>query len=312
MSHFLITGAAGFIGSHASKALIKQGHQVTGIDDLSGGKIENIEALTSEANFTFIEQNILKMHTLDASIKPDFILHYAAKISVPESFIIAQEYDETNVSGTVAVLEFARDRGVKRVIFSSSTAVYGDTESVAIKETQTLAPMSPYAIQKKIGEDYMRFYAEHMNVDTVILRYFNVYGVGQDPNGGYAAVIPKFIDALKKGNTLKIFGDGTQTRDFVSVKTVVQANINACLELAEGNGEVFNVGSSKSISLLDLCDIMYQLFPHLERSVEHLPERAGDIKHSVSNTQKLNTHLKVLPTASLKENLNEMVESPVT
>jgi nucleoside-diphosphate-sugar epimerase len=282
MSLFLITGGAGFIGSHLTAALLQRNDQVRVLDNFATGKRSNIELFGDAVRngaLEVIEGDVRDADTVRHALKGvDYVLHLAAVVSVPQSMVDPQLTQAVNVDGLLNVLNAARHYDVKRVVLSSSCAVYGDNDDLPLKETSQTKPLSPYAATKLMGEIYCQTYQRAYGLPTACLRYFNIYGPRQDPNGDYAAVIPKFIERMKAGQAPTIFGDGEQTRDFVHVSDVVRANLLACWR-DEAIGRVFNVGSGCGLSLLQLVETLNQI---QDRHIapQFAPERLGDIRHS--------------------------------
>jgi len=281
----LVTGGAGFIGSHIAHKLIALGAHVTVLDDLSSGNLENLNDI--QHKITFLHASITDFDTcLQATMNRRIIFHLAAFISVPESIENPQACHDINVNGTFNILEAARINKVKRFVFSSSAAVYGPTESTC-KENMPFDAKSPYGTTKAIGELYCKQFATNFNLNTVALRYFNVFGLRQNPNGAYAAVVAKFTNLIKQNKPITIFGDGLQTRDFIPVTDVVDANLTvAMLNKTQMNGQAFNIGTGKSINLLKLIDILKKDHPKYNQEIQFKPARAGDIKHSSADCSK--------------------------
>ncbi len=300
----VVTGGAGFIGSHLVKALVGKGTHVKIIDDLSSGSLENLDGV--EGRLEFVEKKIGDLDYLRTFfVGADVVFHQAALTSVPESVENPSRCNEINVTGTLNILEAAVQSGVKRVVIASSSAVYGKLPEQPKSEGQTVAPVSPYAIAKYTGEMYARFYAAMKDLHTTCLRYFNVYGPYQNPNSQYAAVIPAFISRLLKGKSPTIFGDGKQSRDFVHVDDVVVANILA----ATGNheaGQVFNVATGESVTLNELVRTLNRIMGS-NLPTEHEPEREGDIKHSSADIQRIRKVLGFQPSVSLHDGLRSAV-----
>jgi len=301
---FVVTGGAGFIGSNLAEKLAEMG-EVTIIDDLSSGRLENISDLLDKNNVNFIRESIanltsLKAHFADA----DCVFHQAAIASVQRSVEDPLLIDEVNARGTLNVLIAARDCGVKKVICASSSAVYGDSPELPKREDMTPCPLSPYAVSKLTGEYYCKVFSEIYGIDTVSLRYFNVYGPGQDTSSEYAAVIPKFIKILLKKEPPVIFGDGTQTRDFVFVEDVVRANI---LAMKHGNVRgVFNVAGGKKITINELLNTIMEVVG-IELDPIHTEPRAGDIRDSVADISLAENVLGYEPAFDLKEGLSRTI-----
>lgn len=286
MNTFLVTGAAGFIGSNIVEYLINQGHRVVGLDNLSNGKLSNLETIHQHAkhhNFTFIEGDIRNPETcFNACTDVDFVLHQAALGSVPRSIEQPLLYDENNVRGTLNMLIAARDNRVKRFVFASSSSVYGDTPTLPKIETMLPSPKSPYAISKITGEYYCSVFWNVYQLPTVALRYFNVFGPKQDPNSQYAAVVPKFATAFLSDESPVIYGDGGQTRDFTFIQNVIQANVNACYASEEAFGKAMNIGCRENISVNELAEQIKTLSGST-REVRYEPARAGDVRDSLAD-----------------------------
>lgn len=282
----LVTGGAGFIGSYIVEMLVKYGAHVTVLDNLSTGNLTNIAHVKD--NITFIEGSITDMQTcLETTRNKSHIFHLAAFISVPQSLEEPDICHTINVNGTFNLLEAARIHNVKRFVFSSSSAVYGPALEICDEQTPC-NPTSPYGFSKLIGEYLCKQYAVNFGIETVCMRYFNVYGDRQNPNGQYAAVVAKFKDNMKHNKPITIFGDGLQTRDFIPVEQV--AHTNLMLGMLPGksiSGEIFNVATGRSVSVIELFDLLKKEFPSYSLKPLFVPERAGDIKHSTANCSKL-------------------------
>lgn len=299
--HWLVTGGAGFIGSHIVKELVRQGQKVTVLDDLSGGKLENLVSVQNK--ITFMKGDICEFSTvLKACHETHFVLHLAALISVAESMAKPQETARINVQGTVNVLEAARQCGVKRVVFSSSAAVYGTRPELPYKETTPIDCQSPYAWSKQAGAELCQLYTKAYGLEAVALRYFNVFGPGQNPNSAYAAVIAKFMQLAVENQPLGIDWDGLQSRDFVSVKDVVQANLLAAMKGVPG--EIYNVASGRTYTLLELADTIEKVSG---RKLERIsrPKRPGDVHESSADITKISA-LGYKPSVTLEDGLKEM------
>lgn len=281
----LVTGGAGFIGSHIAEELVNLGAKVTIIDDFSSGSLLNLQNL--KGKFKLICKSITDMSScLEATKGQKVIFHLAAFISVPESIAKPDLCHKVNVDGTFNILEAARINKVERLVFSSSAATYGPATEIC-KEDMIPNPQSPYGTTKLIGEYYFKQYATNYGLKTIVLRYFNVYGDRQNPNGAYAAVVAKFSDLMKNNKQITIFGDGLQTRDFVPVKRVAQANLTvAMLDQKYMNGQIFNVGTGKSITLLELVDMLKNKFSGYNQDIKFMPARDGDIKYSMADCSK--------------------------
>jgi len=297
---YVVTGGGGFIGSNIVARLVRDGHEVRVVDDFSTGRRENLTELAGRVALfegTICDGDLL----LQAFDGADCVLHQAALASVEQSVRDPLAVNYVNVEGTLNVLVRAREAGVRRVVYASSCAVYGDAPELPKREDMVPRPKSPYAVSKLTGELYCRLFHELFGLETVCLRYFNVFGPRQDLQGQYAAVIPSFMRQIMGGQSPQIFGDGEQTRDFVYVDNVVEANVLA--STAEGAaGSVYNVGSGERRSLNELLGVMSELTGRPVRP-EYLPERPGDLKHSVAAIEAARTHLGYEPVVSFEEGL---------
>lgn len=285
-SVFLVTGGAGFIGSNLCEAITDMGYTVRCLDDLSTGKQENVDFLLDRPNYTFIKGDIRDLDTcMEACKGVDYVLNQAAWGSVPRSIAMPLLYEEINIRGTLNMMEAARQNGVKKFVFASSSSVYGDHPVLPKVEGQEGNLLSPYALTKRVDEEYAKLYHKLYGLDTYGLRYFNVFGRRQDPHGAYAAVIPKFLKQLMDGEVPTINGDGKQSRDFTYIDNVIEANLKACLAPSEAAGNAFNVAYGGREYLID---IYYDLCKALDLNVEPNfgPDRAGDIKHSNADISK--------------------------
>lgn len=301
---YLITGGAGFIGSHIADTLVKNGKTVRVFDNFSSGKRENLQGLDVE----IVEGDLRNDDDIAKAVKGiDIIFHEAAFVSVPESMQKPQECFDVNVTGTSKLFEAARRSGVKRVVVASSAAVYGDSEAYPLSEETPLRPLSPYAVSKRIDEMYAELFTNQFGLEVVALRYFNVYGPRQRPDSMYAAAVPIFIRRMLDNQPITIFGDGGQTRDLVNVKDVVQANLLAA-ERPAAPGQVFNVCTGVETKLLDLVDILYTIFPNAPKHI-HAEPRAGDIYRSIGTPKKIMDTLGFKPQVSLANGLAEAVEA---
>lgn len=299
--HWLVTGGAGFIGSHLVKELVKQGQHVTALDNLSGGKLDNLEEVKGKINF--IQGDICDYPVvLKACENVDYILHHAALVSVAESMAKPQETAEINVLGTGNVLEAARQQGVKRVVFASSAAVYGTRPELPYKEDTRTDCQSPYAWSKQVGAELCQLYTKAYGVEAIALRYFNVFGPGQNPNSAYAAVIAKFMQLAEEGKPLGIDWDGLQSRDFVNVADVVQANLLAAIKGVPG--EIYNVASGHTHTLLELADTIEKVSGRKLERVSR-PKRPGDVHESSADISKIRA-LGFVPRVTLEEGLRKM------
>lgn len=277
----VVTGGMGFIGSHLTERLLED-NEVTVIDNESTGNIENIRHLLDHENLTVIKGSIVDLNLTEIFKDKDYVFHLAAIPSVPRSVKDPFSSNNSNITGTLNVLTAAKDAGIKKLIFSSSSSVYGDTPTLPKREDMPINPMSPYAITKATGEMYCRVFQDLYDLPTVSLRYFNVFGPRQDPNSQYAAVIPKFITAILNDKSPVIYGDGEQSRDFTFVKKVVDANILSCESKKTG---VFNIACGRRITINQLVDYVNEILGKKIKSI-HAEPRPGDIKHSLADISK--------------------------
>ncbi len=283
---FLVTGGAGFIGSNLCEALLGMGHTVRCLDDLSTGKYENIEPFLEKDEFTFVKGDIRDLETCKKAVEGvDYVLNQAAWGSVPRSIEMPLLYEEVNIRGTLNMMEASRVCGVKKFVYASSSSVYGDSTELPKKEGQEGRVISPYALTKKTDEEYGRLYKELYGLDTYGLRYFNVFGRRQDPDGMYAAVIPKFIKQLLHGETPTINGDGRQSRDFTYIDNVIEANLRACKADSDAAGEAFNIGAGGRLYLIDMYDQLCQALG-VNVAPNFGPPRAGDVRDSNADISK--------------------------
>ncbi|MDN7241663.1 SDR family oxidoreductase [Planococcus sp. N028] len=307
-SLFLVTGSAGFIGSNLVEAILKLGYKVRGLDNLSTGKKANVEEFLGNANYEFIEGDIRNFETcLKACDGVDFVLNQAAWGSVPRSITMPLLYEEINVKGTLNMMEAARQSGVKKFVYASSSSVYGDEPNLPKKEGREGNVLSPYSLTKKVNEEYGRLYANLYGLDTYGLRYFNVFGRRQNPNGAYAAVIPKFISQLINGEQPTINGDGKQSRDFTYIDNVIEANLKACNASHEAAGQAYNIAFGGREFLID---IYTQLAYALGKDIPPIfgPDRAGDIKHSNADISKAKKLLGYDPYWSFEKGIEAAIE----
>lgn len=285
-SVFLVTGGAGFIGSNLCEAILKMGYKVKCLDDLSTGKQANVDLFLDDPNYTFIKGDIKDLDTCMAACEGvDYVLNQAAWGSVPRSIEMPLFYEKNNIMGTLNMMEAARQQGVKKFVYASSSSVYGDHPVLPKKEGQEGNLLSPYALTKRVDEEFAKLYTRLYGLDTYGMRYFNVFGRRQDPDGAYAAVIPKFIKMLMNGETPTINGDGMQSRDFTYIENVIEANLKACLAPHEAAGNAFNIAYGGREYLID---IYHSLTRALGKDIEPNfgPDRAGDIKHSNADISK--------------------------
>lgn len=301
---YLVTGGAGFIGSHLSRSLLELGHSVRVFDNFSSGKRENLQDMDVE----IIEGDLRDADAVTKAVKGmDIVFHEAAFVSVPESMEKPQECLDVNVTGTSILFDAARRAGVKRAVFATSAAVYGDSEAYPLSEDTLLKQLSPYAVSKRVDELYGELFTNQFGFDVVALRYFNVYGPRQRPDSMYAAAVPIFIRRMLDNKPITIYGDGGQTRDLVNVRDVVQANLLAA-EHPAAPGQIFNVCTGVETRLLDLLNILYEIFPDAPRHI-HADPRAGDIYRSIGTPKKIMDMLGYEPKVSLADGLYEAVES---
>ena len=300
---YLVTGGAGFIGSHITRTLLERGDQVRILDNFSSGKRENLKGLDVE----LIEGDLRDSSKVAEAVKGmNIVFHEAAFVSVPESMEKPLECLDVNVTGTSILFEAARKAGVKRVVVASSAAVYGDSEAYPLSEETPLRQLSPYATSKRIDEKYAELFTNQFGLEVAALRYFNVYGPRQRPDSMYAAAVPIFIRRMLDNKPITIYGDGGQTRDLVNVRDVVQANLLAS-EHPAAPGKIFNVCTGVETRLLDLLDILYEIFPNAPKHV-HAEPRAGDIYRSIGTPKKIVETLGFKPNVTLAEGLKEAVE----
>ncbi|MBE6784069.1 MAG: SDR family oxidoreductase [Ruminococcaceae bacterium] len=307
-SVFLVTGGAGFIGSNICEALLRMGYKVRCLDNFSTGKRENIEAFLQNENFTLIEGDIRDYETCDKACKGvNYVSHQAAWGSVPRSIEMPVLYEEINIKGTVNMLEAARQNGVKRFVYASSSSVYGDEPNLPKREGREGNLLSPYALTKGVCEMYAKLYTDIYGLETVGFRYFNVFGRRQDPYGFYAAVIPKFVRLLLAGEAPTINGDGKQSRDFTYIENVIEANLKAMLAPKEAAGQAYNIAYGDQIYLIDLYNELCKL---LGTDIEPIygPDRAGDIKHSKADISKAKELLGYDPDWSFERGFADAVE----
>ena len=300
---WLVTGASGFIGSHLAEALLSLGQKVVGLDDFSTGREENIKGLS----LNMIRGTITDLDTCRKACEGvDYVLHHAALASVPASMKDPIGYHNVNITGFMNILHASRENQVKRVVYASSSAVYGDSEYMPKVEDKIGKFLSPYAATKYINEVWAGLFTRVYGLECVGLRYFNVFGKRQDPNGAYAAVIPKWIDAIKANKLPVIYGDGTATRDFCAVQNVVLANILAATD-PEASGRVFNIGCGVETSLKELMTKIYAVFAP-DRDVKFIQEapREGDILHSSASIELARKVMKFEPVVYLQEGLEAM------
>jgi nucleoside-diphosphate-sugar epimerase len=301
----LVTGGAGFIGSHLVERLVKENCEVRVLDNFSTGRRENLAAIASQIEL--VEGDIRDFPVVDQAVRDcEVVFHEAALCSVTRSVEKPQDTNAVNIDGTLNVLVAAHDKGVKRIVFASSSSVYGNSEIQPNKTKPALAPASPYAVTKLTGELYCNNFFQLFGLETFSLRYFNVFGPRQDPNSQYAAVIPKFISALLKGEPPTIEGDGLQTRDFSYVDNVVDANM-AAMKARTGFGEAFDIACGQSTTVLQLADYLEELLEVTIKPV-YAPPRPGDVRHSLADISKAKALLSYQPGIDVKSGLKFTVE----
>jgi nucleoside-diphosphate-sugar epimerase len=304
MRRVLVTGGAGFIGSHIVEEFLKDGAFVRVLDNFSSGKRENLE--TFRGNLEILEGDLRDAQAVKSAMRDvELVFHLAAFVSVPQSMADPETCFAINVAGTVTLLEAARQAGVHKVVLSSSTAVYGDTDRFPTDEETPLKPLSPYALSKQVNELYARLYTQTFNLPVIALRYFNVYGPRQRPDSDYAAAIPIFVRHLMAGEPITIHGDGKQSRDFIFVKDVVRANLLAAE--SDAAGEAFNICTGRETTLLDLLEELSEVSPR-QPEVRFEAPRPGDVYCSVGYPDKAATTLGFRATTSLAEGLAQTVE----
>jgi UDP-glucose 4-epimerase len=305
----LVTGGAGFIGSHLAVALLREGFEVRVLDDLSTGHLRNLESVRSELEL--VQADVCDTESLARALRGvRFVFHEAAMVSVPQSVEQPRRCHEVNGTATAELFELARTAGVERVMFAASAAAYGSEPTLPKSESMAPMPLSPYASTKLYGEHLCGVYTRAMGLPAVPLRYFNIYGPRQDPSGAYAAVISKFQQRMMTGQRPVIFGDGQQTRDFCSVHDVVRANLLAMHAPVSACGAPINIGTGRRTSLLDLVDV-FNTISGQSLEPEFRESRAGDIAHSVADVSCAQRMLGYEPGVGLLDGLRELVESEV-
>jgi nucleoside-diphosphate-sugar epimerase len=297
---FVVTGGAGFIGSNTVDELIRRGHSVVVLDDLSAGKEENLAEVRNK--ISFIKGSITDLEVVRKAMhEADYVLHLAARTSVPRSVKDPIETNRVNIDGTLNVLVAARDAKVKRIVFAASSSAYGETPTLPKLETMQPAPISPYGVTKYVGELYAQVFGRAYGLENVSLRYFNVFGPRQDPNSPYSGVLSKFCTAFLEGTQPVIFGDGEQSRDFTYIENVVQANLLAC-EAPGASGKVFNVGTGGRFTLNQTL-AMLQRFSGVNLEAKYEPAREGDIRDSQADIAQGREILGYNPTVEFEEGL---------
>ena len=305
MAEYLVTGGAGFIGSNIVQELLKRSGKVRILDNFSTGKRQNLRPFLNDIEL--IEGDIRSYHIVREAVQGiDFILHQAALPSVPRSIKDPITTNEVNVVGTLNVLDAAREAGVKRVVYASSSSIYGNSAILPKVEDMAPDPLSPYAVSKLAAEKYCKVFYEIYGLETVCLRYFNVFGPNQDPSSQYSAAIPKFITAILNGSQPTIYGDGEQSRDFTYVENVVQANLLAC-EAEKVGGEVLNIACGERITVNKLVGKINEI---LGKNVQakYVDEREGEVKHSLASVERAKQCLGYEPRVSFEEGLKKTIE----
>ena len=306
-SKFLVTGGAGFIGSNLCETILNMGYKVRCLDDLSTGKQANVDMFLDNPNYEFMKGDIKDLDTcMKACEGVDYVLNQAAWGSVPRSIEMPIFYCKNNIEGTLNMLEAARQKGVKKFVYASSSSVYGDEPNLPKREGREGNLLSPYALTKRCDEEWAKLYTKLYGLDTYGMRYFNVFGRRQDPNGAYAAVIPKFIKQLLKDEQPTINGDGKQSRDFTYIENVIEANLKACLSSHEAAGRAYNIAYGGREYLID---IYYTLTKALDKNIEPNfgPDRKGDIKHSNAEISAAREMLGYDPDYDFAKGLNEAI-----
>lgn len=304
--NILITGGAGFIGHHLAKELLSaEPAKLIVVDNLSTGKKGNLSSVFDCENFILIEKDLLNLKSEDLPEEIDYIFHLAALVSVPLSFEKPELTHQINENGFVKILDLAKEKKVKKVVYASSSAVYGEVEQLPITEDFPLFPLSPYAISKQINEFHARSYYQFYDIQSVGFRFFNVYGPGQDPSSPYSGVISLFADKMKNAEPINIYGDGKQIRDFVHVKDVIKALMYGAVSSVKN--DVFNVGSGKETSINDLFSILKEIYSY-KFDATHLEKRKGDIQKSLSSIAKIRDELGIEPSIDLFSGLKKLAE----
>jgi len=300
---FLVTGGAGFIGSNLCEAILEMGYMVRCLDNLSTGKRENVDLFIGHPNFNFIEGDIRDLDTcMKACEGVDYVLNQAAWGSVPRSIEMPLLYEQINIMGTLNMMEAARHNAVKKFVYASSSSVYGDHPVLPKTEGQEGELLSPYALTKRVDEEYGKLYKMLYGLDTYGLRYFNVFGRRQDPDGAYAAVIPKFLKQLLNNETPTINGNGKQSRDFTYIENVIEANLKACKASPDAAGQAYNIAYGGREYIID---IYHELCNALDKNIEPIfrPDRKGDIKHSNADISKAKRLLGYEPEYSFADGM---------
>ena len=305
---FLVTGAAGFIGSNLVEAILRLGYKVVGLDNYSTGKKENIAPFLDNTNFTMIEGDICDLETCREACKGvDYVLNQAALGSVPRSMKFPTMYTQNNILGTNNMMQAAVENHIKKFVYASSSSVYGDSKELPKKEGKEGNILSPYALTKKVDEEFAKLYYEIYGLETIGLRYFNVFGRRQDPFSTYAAVIPIFVKKVLDGEQPVINGDGEQSRDFTYIENVIEANLKACLASSEAAGKAFNIAFGERITLNELYEKIAKLLNSDIKQI-HGPDRAGDIRHSLADIAQAKKYLQYNPRYDMNKGIELAIE----
>ena len=305
--HFIVTGGAGFIGSHVTEQLLSEGYSVTVVDNLTTGRLQN---LIDHPRLKFLEKDISACKPEDFTHSIDGIAHLAATPSVTESWLCPLEAHHNNLSAMICVIQLCQALSIPRLVFASSAAVYGNPIQLPISESHPTTPLSPYGLQKLVGEQYANLFAKSLDFSFVALRMFNVFGPRQVPNSSYSGVISLFASAMQQGLPITINGDGSQTRDFVYVKDAAIAFTKALsIPLTPGVCLSCNLGTGKAITLLQLVDILKAYFPEWKSEIKFAPPRLGDIQHSEADISKISSFLNFIPQWSLESAMQCLIAS---
>ncbi len=299
--HFIVTGGAGFIGSHLTEQLLSEGHYVTVVDNFSTGSLQN---LPEHTHLRILPKDLLLSQPQDFPEPIDGIAHLAATPSVTVSWLRPLEIHHNNLSATISVIELCKALNIPRLVFASSASVYGNSTQIPISETQPTSPISPYGLQKLVSEQYASLFAKYLGISFIGLRLFNVFGPRQPSNSQYSGVISIFMAAMCQGLSLTIYGDGTQTRDFIYVKDVAHGFAKALtIPLGSGSSLIFNIGTGKSTSLIELVNFLRNCFPQWQSEIKFAPPRPGDIQHSEADISSASALLDFKPQWSAHSSL---------
>ncbi len=315
-SSVLVTGGAGFIGSNLCKRLIQQNNKVVCLDNFSTGNKENVEKLLSNDNFQLLEGDIRKIEDCRKAVKEvNFVLHQAALGSVPRSIDDPINTNSVNIDGFLNMLVATKESSVKRFVYACSSSTYGDHPALPKLEENIGSPLSPYAVTKYVNELYAKVFSKLYGMETIGLRYFNVFGPGQSPDGPYAAAIPKFVEALKNHQSPTIHGDGTQSRDFTYIENVIQINqLAATTDNPKALNKIYNVAYGKNTTVNELFNLLKKYLSQKDEAIgniqpQYIPERKGDVKHSLASIEKAKVLLGYKPEVSVKEGLERLTVS---